>query len=91
MVNKYCEAKLREQEYKGRPSIGEPKKAMADMIPAIPFSLNQSINAHGEEVTAQDKENRKQIAVKRFNTQLQKKVNKRMLRDEKRVDMKNMF
>lgn len=61
------------------------------MIPTIPYSINQSYNAYSEEVTAADKENRKQSAVTTFNSKLQKKVNKRLIRDEKREGMKNMF
>jgi len=38
----YSDAKRRELEYKGRPSIGDnlAQRSLADLVPKIPFSLS---------------------------------------------------
>jgi hypothetical protein len=49
----YCQAKLRETEYAGRPVAGETKKkSKTDSIPPTPYSLSPSKNAYTEEFLA---------------------------------------
>jgi hypothetical protein len=52
-ISMYCQAKLRETEYAGRPVAGETKKkSKTDSIPPTPFSLSPSKNAYTEEFLA---------------------------------------
>ena len=47
-------------EYKGRPSIGDShKRSMVELIPPVPFSINQSYNADREKQDAENKENKR--------------------------------
>jgi len=67
LINKYESAKTRELEYKGRPSIGDShKRSMVELIPPVPFSINQSYNADREKQDAENKENKRQAKNEKF-------------------------
>jgi hypothetical protein len=49
MLNKFCDAKYRDQEYKGRPTVGPVKVlSSAEMIPPSPYSISYTQNAETE-------------------------------------------
>ena len=50
-VTMYCDANHKQSEYAGRPTVGEkPKRSAIDSIPAVPYSINPTVNAHAVEV-----------------------------------------
>jgi hypothetical protein len=58
MLNKFCDAKFRDQEYKGRPTVGPHKtKSSSEMIPPNPYSISCTSNAESEQKLSLGKEN----------------------------------
>jgi hypothetical protein len=79
----YCDAKKRDLEYGGRLEVGQDaRKSILDMVPAIPYSINPSLNAEEEEKAAFERQKRKDAVTKNFNTRLQRRSERRHRRDE---------
>lgn len=86
MQNKFCDAKMMEQEYKGRPSVTERKKRpLTEMVAPNPYSLNYTANAHNESQASLGKENQRQAKITKFYNSLERKLARRTARNDKKV------
>lgn len=86
MLNKFCDAKYRDQEYKGRPTAGEHKeRSSSEMVPPNPYSISYTSNADSEQQLSMGKENKRLTAVSKFNTKLDRRIARRSARDDKKT------